>query len=152
MSETNQPIDSSINDEDTNNNSNTMNDNNNNNQSLSMRPTQQNPFQFDLSFLPKLDHLLPENPLFFMQQHFNQQQQQQHQHQQMQMQDQTMKDANNVSGIGESSTGTHPSHTLMPSFDQSANNGSEANQSIWSGFNNVSFSEVTKTLCIGIAN
>ncbi|ORZ18665.1 hypothetical protein BCR42DRAFT_372204 [Absidia repens] len=127
MSEPNQPIDSSIHDEDTSNSSNTMS-NNNNNQGLSMRPAQQNPFQFDLSFLPKLDQLLPENPLFFMQQ--------QHQQQQQQLQDQAMKDVNNVSSIAESSTGAHPSHALMPSFDQAASNGSEANQSIWSGFNN----------------
>jgi hypothetical protein len=51
-----------------------------------------------------------------------------------------MKDITTVSGLGESSSGTHPPHPLMPSFDQSANNGSEANQSIWSGFNNVSSS------------
>ncbi|KAI8334694.1 hypothetical protein BC941DRAFT_431910 [Chlamydoabsidia padenii] len=47
-----------------------------------------------------------------------------------------MKDINAVSGLVEPSPRNPPPHALLTSFDQSTNNGSEANQSIWSGFNN----------------
>ncbi|ORX52017.1 hypothetical protein DM01DRAFT_1408472 [Hesseltinella vesiculosa] len=104
---------------------------------LHQQDDRQPPFPFDFSFLPKLDHLLPDSPLFFTQQ---QQQQGSPQHSSPHTQPSPSLPPSNTALHDHSmetlSTLTPSSAQALLASEFNQASSSENHQSIWSGFNN----------------